>query len=235
LPNALLHHLVLYNAERRDFICPKQWDEMIYAAGPEMTPWPQFPGAGYYVDNGDELRLEAMFANSGSEHTGNIFLELRLRYLIQGEDRRLKNIYPLRLWIGQCGASHLDGPRYDLVPGENRTATEVTLDFGGNVLVIGGHMHDHGVRLDVENISTHEMFAALPATLDSHGRLVSMPVLNFIQRGGYHLARGDTIRLTATYYNPSSIPLRGSGMAIAMGYFAPDEESQFASLRKVRQ
>jgi hypothetical protein len=58
-----------------------------------------------------------------------------------------------------------------------------------------------------------------------------MPVVMFIGTGGYALATGDKLTITATYDNTSGRPLRDGAMGIVVGYFVPKEPKALAGLR----
>jgi len=74
--------------------------------------------------------------------------------------------------------------------------------------------------------------AKLDAKLDPRGRIVSVPVVRFIDRGGYHLNNGDVVQVTAIYDNPTGKLLPEGAMGIVVGYFLPDDDRQMAALRK---
>ncbi len=126
---------------------------------------------------------------------------------------------------------------HDLQPGKNVTTGVVTLRHSGTLLGVGGHLHDFGQRLVLENLTRREELAALDAQLEAQGRIVSMPVVTFYDRGGYRLNRGERLRVTSTYYeNPLGKPLADGAMGIVVGYFLPDNDAEMAALlRKERK
>ncbi|MGH9521071.1 MAG: hypothetical protein ACRD3E_00915, partial [Terriglobales bacterium] len=69
-----------------------------------------------------------------------------------------------------------------------------------------------------------------PAKLDDKGRIVSMPIVTFLDRGGYPLKKGDRVQVTGTYGKPA-IP-DAHGMAIVVGYFLPDNDADMAKLAR---
>jgi len=71
----------------------------------------------------------------------------------------------------------------------------------------------------------------LVAKTDEHGRLLSMPVVMFFERGGYALAAGDKLEITASYDNTSGKQLREGAMGIVVGYFVPKDVGALAGLR----
>ena len=64
------------------------------------------------------------------------------------------------------------------------------------------------------------------------GRLLSMPVVLFSETGGYALAAGDTLTVTASYDNRSGRVLPDGAMGIVVGCFVPEDNAPaFAVLR----
>jgi len=50
--------------------------------------------------------------------------------------------------------------------------------------------------------------------------------------GGYKLAAGDQLKMTATYDNTTGKVLRDGAMGIVVGYFVPAEDGPVAALRR---
>jgi hypothetical protein len=136
-------------------------------------------------------------------------------------------VYPSWFDVKECGQSG-----YDLQPGRNVTRGEFTLGFSGKLIGVGGHMHDYGQELMLEDATRHQEVAAMHAQLDAQGRIISIPIVRFTESGGFPLAKGDVVKVTAVYNNPTGKFLPDSAMGIVVGYFLPDQESAFAALRR---
>ncbi len=227
-PGRLLHHVAFWNTRRSDFLCPNK-EEHIFGAGGEMNDWPGVPGYGYRVRKGERIRIETMFHNPTDTDFSQTYLEVRVEYRIAGSApaAQIKSVYPSWFDVMQC-----DDSGYDLKPGRNVTTGEITLRYTGTLLGVGGHQHDYGQRLVLENLTRKEDVAALDAKLDAQGRILSMPVVTFYDRGGYRLNRGERLRVTSTYDNPTGKPLPDGAMGIVVGYFLPDDDAQVAGLRR---
>ncbi len=224
----VLHHTAFWNENRRDFLCPNK-EEHIFGAGSEMTNWIQVPGYGYRVQKGDQIRIETMVHNPTGTSYENVFLEVRIPYQeadVPGPPAR-KSYYPAWIDVKSCGDSS-----YDLKPGKNIKEGVVRLNYSGVLLGVGGHMHDYATRIVLENVLRNETIAALDAKVDSKGQLLSMLTVTFFDKGGYKLAVGDTLKTSATYYNPTGKVLRDGAMGIIVGYFVPDDDLQMAALRR---
>jgi hypothetical protein len=227
IPGRLLHHVAVYNLARADFLCPRK-PEHIFGAGGEMNDWPATPGIGYRVEQGDKILVATMFHNPTATGYPKVYLEVKMEYqpLVAGGPE-LKSVYPTWFDVKECGDSS-----YDLVPGENVTSGEFTLPYSGTLVGLGGHLHDYGHQLQVVDVTRHQDIATLNAELDPQGRMIRIPIVRFTERGGFELAKGDVVKVTATYENPTGKPLPDGAMGIAVGYFLPADDHQLAALKR---
>ena len=227
IPNKLLHHVAFWNTRRPDFLCPNK-EEHIFGAGGEMNDWPEVPGFGYRVANGDRIRVETMVSNPTDTNYPQAYLEVRMEYRKLGTDTAaIKSVYPVWFDVMECKNSG-----YDLKPGKNLTAGKFTVPYAGELLGVGGHLHDYGRGIVLTDVTQKKEIAKLDSTLDPSGRLLEMPIVSFADRGGYRLERGEQIQVTATYENPTGKELPGGAMGIVVGYFLPDSDAPLAALAR---
>ena len=225
VPGPVLHHVAFWNENRSDFLCPNK-EEHIFGAGGELTDWAQIPGFGYRVEKGDQIRIETMIHNPTTASYKDVFLEISIPYADDATPAPVKNVYPAWMDVASCGNSG-----YDLPPGASKKTGTVSVKYSGILLGVGGHMHDYGQQLTLEDSSAKEPIALLPAKTDAQGHLVSIPVVTFFQTGGYHFAAGDKLTITATYNNPTGKLLRDGAMGIVVGYFVTEDPAALDSLR----
>jgi len=225
MPGRVLHHVELLNTARPNFICP-QLEELMFAAGAELSDWPALPGVGYPVAKGTPIRIVPMLTNPTDQPISNAYLALRIPYRLSG-GMQLKNIYPAWFMVTHCGPT-----MYDLRLGTNVTTSEFTVPYSGKLLGVGGHIHDYGRELRLESLTRNEQITALKTVLDSEGRFLSIPTIVFPQPRGYRLDSGDTVKVTAVYDNPSGRLLQKAAMGIVIGYFLPDKDEELAILRR---
>jgi len=178
------------------------------------------------VEKGDRIRIETMIHNPTPNAYAQAYLEIRIPYVDDRSPAPVKNLYPAWMDVMSCGNSG-----YDLPSGESKKVGSVTLKYPGLLLGVGGHMHDYAQQLVLQDSRNSAPVATLPAKTDEHGRLVSMPVVTFFQTGGYPLAAGDRLTITATYDNASGKPLHDGAMGIVVGYFVPQDPAALAFLR----
>ena len=230
LPGRLLHHVAFWNTSRSDFLCPNK-EEHIFGAGGEMNDWPALPGFGYRVSKGDRIRINTMIHNPTDTSYPKTHIEIRMEYKMaraaDGSAAQVKSVYPTWFDVQACGNSG-----YHLTPGKNVTRGAFALKYTGTLLGVGGHMHDYGVQLELTNDTRSENVATLRAALDAQGRIQSMPIVTFLERGGYRLQAGEKIGVVAHYDNLTGKPLHDGAMGIVVGYFLPDDDTQMAALRR---
>jgi hypothetical protein len=229
VPGIVLHHTAFWNTDRSDFLCPNK-EEHIFGAGSELTNWIEFPGYGYRVQKGDRIRIETMVHNPTPTSYDKVYLEVKVPYADSSspaDKATVKSIYPTWMDVQSCGNSG-----YDLKVGKNENTGTITVKYTGILLGVGGHMHDYARRIVLENTTRKETVATLNADVDEKGLLLSMPVVTFVDRGGYKFAAGDELRISATYDNTSGKPLPDGAMGIVVGYFVPADDSAMAALRR---
>jgi hypothetical protein len=225
VPGVVLHHVAFWSENRADFLCPNK-DEHIFGAGGELTDWAQVPGFGYRVEKGDRIRIETMVHNPTPNAYDQTYLEVAIPYLDHASPAPVKSFYPAWMDVMSCGNSG-----YDLPSGESKKVGSVTVKYAGALLGLGGHMHDYAQQLVLQDSRSKDPVAILPAKTDEHGQLLSMPVVTFFESGGYALAAGDRLTITATYDNTSGKSLHDGAMGIVVGYFVPQDPAALTSLR----
>ena len=224
VPGIVLHHTAFWNTDRSDFLCPNK-EEHIFGAGTELTNWMEIPGYGYRVQKGDRIRIETMVHNPTATSYDKVYLEVKIPYA--DSTAATKSVYPAWMDVQSCRDSG-----YDLRAGKNENTGTVTVKYNGILLGVGGHMHDYARQIVLEDATRKETVATLEAKLDEKGELLSMPVVTFLDRGGYKFAAGDQLRITATYDNTTGKPLPAGAMGIVVGYFLPADDSAMSALRR---
>ncbi|HEV1993983.1 MAG TPA: hypothetical protein VGR03_06620 [Candidatus Acidoferrum sp.] len=230
VPGTVLHHVALWNENRADFLCPNK-EEHIFGAGSEMTDWAEIPGFGYRVEKGNKIRIETMMYNPTATSYERVYLEVVIPFQDTQEAASAaaprKSVYPAWMDVASCGNSG-----YDLPAGKSEKSGTVKVKYDGVLLGVGGHLHDYGEQIVLQDVSRKETVATLDAKVDAQGHLESVPVKLFVQEGGYKFAAGDVLEISATYYNPTGKLLRDGAMGIAVGYFVATDDAKMAALRR---
>ena len=230
----LLHHLQFYDTTRRDLICDKS-EAYIFGAGAEMTVWPAQSGRGYRVGKGSRIRIWTMLHNPSETSFRRVYLEVRANYRLITDRPALRNVYVARFYVGDCpmqpdATSHM----FDLKPGKSVVTQQWTIDYPGKLLGLGGHLHDFGREVRLENVPRNEVIATLKPILFPKGILLKLPIVSLETSGGYQLNRGDIVRVTGIYDNSSGKRLPMAGMAIVAGTFLPDNDEELAAAKRIR-
>jgi hypothetical protein len=227
VPGTVLHHTAFWNENRADFLCPNK-EEHIFGAGSEMTDWAEVPGYGYRVQNNDRIRIETMVYNPTPASYPKVYLEVAIPFQDAAENATpRKNVYPAWMDVKSCGNSS-----YDVPAGKSEKSGTVTVKYDGVLLGVGGHLHDYGRQVVLQDASRKETVATLEAKVNEKSLLESVPVKLFLDQGGYKFSAGDVLKISASYDNPTGKLLRDGAMGIAVGYFVPAEDSQMAALRR---
>ena len=230
VPGTVLHHVAFWNENRADFLCPNK-EEHIFGAGSEMTDWAEVPGYGYHVQKGDKIRIETMMYNPTATSHDKTYLEVVIPFQEVLGDASAgvlrKNVYPAWMDVKSCGNSS-----YDVPAGKSEKTGAVTVQYDGVLLGVGGHMHDYGKQIVLQDVSRKETVATLDAKSDAQGHLESVPVKLFVREGGYKFAKGDVLKVSATYDNPTGMLLHDGAMGIAVGYFVAADDAKMAALRR---
>src|SRR5256884_3434344 len=101
-------------------------------------------------------------------------------------------------------------PRSTLFP--YTTLFRSIVKYDGVLLGVGGHLHDYGRQIVLEDLTRKETAATLDAKVDEKGRLEAVPVKLFVEEGGFKLSAGDVLKTSATYDNPTAKLLRSGAI-----------------------
>ena len=118
-----------------------------------------------------------------------------------------------------------------LLPGKSEKAYEFTLPVGGRLLGVGGHLHDYGVGVRLEDAETGKVLTRVEATRDSAGKVRKVSRELFAVRGdGLKLEANHRYRVVGVYDNPTGETLVKGAMAHMSGLFTPDDMSKWPKI-----
>jgi len=216
LPRSLLHHLRLNNFDRRDLIYPQM--EHIVAFGRETEIILMPATVGMPMERGHRIAVVVMWNNDSGHDVDSVRLRLTFKL-----NARRQSPTPIAVLPFVANASLVPSGLFDVPPGGVTRDFDFTIPLSGRLLVVGGHLHDHGAWLRLEDAATgHEITTVRPIK-DPGGTVVgvSRRVLALLGRGP-HLRAGHRYRLTVRYENSTTATLVGV-MGIIGGLFAPDD------------
>ena len=235
--HGMLHHMVLFNAKGQDQTCAGTFigflGERIFASGNERSAFTLPPGYGYYVAADAQWTLVIDVMNMWHEPR-DMYLEFD--FTTAGGDSGLKPVTPVWLDVNNCGSS-----QFSIPAGYSDTHWDWTSNIEGNIVGMGGHVHDHGISVSAENETSGDLLctsvagyaagsdAAPSGTgVDAEGHPLSANSLepgNAAYEGhieemtrcarAHHISMGDQVRLHTQYYSGEA---EDDVMGIMMAY-----------------
>ena len=232
LPRRLLHHVNLTDPSRRELFLPTALH--IIAASKE-TPDLSVPRFlfGMPVEAGDRYIVNAMLANDGDQPILGARVRLVYGYLPEWLPGPLFSAYPWVMDVMFPLGRPQDGRKaFDLPPGKSTRSWESRPAIPGTLLGLGGHLHDYGVSLTLEDVTAGEVLWRGEPVRDSSGVVLWMPVHRFYRwnRLGVPIERGHLYRVTAEYHNPTDQVILEGGMAAVAGMFVPDRGERWPAV-----
>ncbi|MBK5189777.1 MAG: hypothetical protein JJD97_16155 [Gemmatimonadaceae bacterium] len=123
---------------------------------------------------------------------------------------------------------------FDVPPGPTVRSAVFVMPIGGRLLGIGGHMHDYGVALRLEDAQNGKVLGRLRANREADGRIRGVSRFNYgFHEEALHLEGGHRYRIVAEYDNPTGRTLAHGGMGSIAGAFAPDDISEWPALNRI--
>src|SRR5881296_602907 len=224
LPQAMLHHFNLRDPDRRELFLPIGLH--VLAASKETPaatiPWLLF---GLPFERGQRLITSAMLGNETPVAYRGVRVRLVLRYVPAHRPWPLFRAYPWGMDVQYPLGERPGGSKaFDLPPGRTVRSWESSPAIAGTLLGMGGHVHDHGVSIELRDVTTGEVIWHEHPRTDSLGAVVSLPVVRFYRwnRLGVHIVPEHRYRITAVYENPTGQVLPDGGMGAVGGLFLPD-------------
>lgn len=218
LSRRLLHHLNIVNLERRQLVQPTY--ERLLAVGQETGDLLLPAGVGVPIAGQSRLALLVAWDQSAAHEPDPVGLTVRFRWVPSNTSPKPVDVLPLPLDVGfEAGGSDA----YDLPPGQSERRLDFVVPVTGRILAIGGHLHDYGLSVRLEDPSSGRILVELRPDVDAGGRVRKMPIRVPGATGdGIELRAGRTYRVVARYDNPTGNPLADGAMALMVGIFAPD-------------
>lgn len=220
LPAQLLHHLNLIDPHRRELFLPIS--RRVIAAGKEtggqQLPWLVF---GLPFREGDEWVLSAMLHNP----TGTAYRGVRTRLIVNFvKSSRPWPFFDVSPW--QLDVLFPVGDKaFDLPPGHSSKSYEASPAIPGVMVALGGHVHEHAVRIALADVTTGELiWEAAPEVDSATGTVTGIPVGRLYRwnRLGARVVPDHTYRVTVEYDNPTGAVLPQGGMGVIGGLMVPE-------------
>lgn len=218
LSDAMLHHLNLIDPDHRQLFSPIA--RRLVAAGRETGSQTLPPLVGIPMKKGTRMLMVGMLANPTDESHERAYLHLKLPY-VREDGALLPRLDVQPFYLDAMGP--VGDKSFPVPPGRTVRTWEGTPAVDARILGVGGHLHDYGVELRLEDAATGDtLWRVRPETEDGH-HVVSVPAKQVWWKGGVRLEAGHPYRIVAVYENPTDQPSAHGGMGVVAGVVhAPD-------------
>ncbi|MES2305518.1 MAG: hypothetical protein V4558_08420 [Gemmatimonadota bacterium] len=226
LPAAMVHHLIGINFDRRQLVYPAA--ERIFGAGAETEAALVPKSIGVPMKVGAKLGVYLAWQNTSGKDLDCVTVTVRLPYSPENLSPRPVDALPfyadVNLTVGGEDA-------FDVVPGHSEKSFEFTVPASGRLLAFGGHMHDYGTSVRLEEVASGKVIAKVDASRTAEGKVTAVSrSLPGVTGDGIKLRTATRYRVIGVYDNPTGKLLRAGAMAHIVGLFAPDDLSKWPAL-----
>jgi hypothetical protein len=221
VPRSTIHHLNVIAPGQRELF--SQIMLRVAAVGQETGPVELPRMIGYRVRRGQELIVTSMIHNPSARAYREVRLRLHLSYTPSNTVLRPVSVLPFYMDVMPPASLHA----YDLAPGRSTRTWEGRPAVAGRVLAIGGHLHQYGTALRLEDVTARTVIWEGRPQLDREGRVVAMPSARFLWTLGVPLRPDHVYRVTAEYDNTSGQTIPGGAMGALGGVLVPDDPSRW--------
>ncbi len=226
VPREVIHHMIMVNFSRRMLLY--QGPERLMGAGTETEDIKVPKTIGVPMKPGMDLGMYVAWHNDTGKDLHGVQMKLKMLWTPKNQNPQPVNALPIYMDVNlTVGVSNT----FDVPPGKSQKAHEFTLPVGGRLLGIGGHLHDYGVRVRLEDAETGKVLTVVEATRDSAGAVTGVSRRLFGVSGeGLKLKGNHRYRVVGEYDNPTGKTLVKGAMAHMAGLFTPDDMSRWPKI-----
>jgi hypothetical protein len=220
VPRHVMHHLIMVNFSRRQLLYSAA--ERLMGAGTETDGEVSVPKTiGVPMSPGMKLGMYVAWHNDTGKDLEGVFLKLTMLWTPKNQNPQPVNALPIYMDVNlTVGGSNT----FDVPPGKSSKAYEFSLPVSGRLLGVGGHMHDYGVGVRLEDVETGKVVTRIVATRDTNGKLVKVSrKLYGVSGDGLKLKANHKYRVVGEYDNPTGELLVKGAMAHMVGLYVPDD------------
>ncbi len=226
VPRGVIHHMIMVNFSRRMLLYSAP--ERLLGAGTETEDIKVPKTIGVPMEPGMDLGMYVAWHNDTGADLHGVQMKLRMLWTPKNQNPPPVNSLPIYMDVNlTVGGSNT----FDIPPGKSEKSHQFTLPVGGRLLGVGGHMHDYGVRVRLEDAETGKVLVVVNATRDSAGKVSKMSRKLFGVSGeGMKLKDNHRYRVVGEYDNPTGETLIKGAMAHMAGLFTPDDMSRWPAI-----
>jgi len=224
LPQTFLHHVNLYDPNRRELFAPIQLH--LFAASKE-TPAVSVPRLlfGIPVRKGQLVFVKGMLANARPDMLHGATIRLVGTFTPANRPWPLFRAYPWVMDVLFPTGRRPDGSKgFDLPPGRSTHFWVSSPAIPGTIIGMGGHVHDYVDSLEFADSTTGEFLWRGRPVESADGTVQSLPAERFTtwNRFGIHITPAHRYQVTVVYDNPTGDVIMDGGMGVVAGLFVPD-------------
>jgi hypothetical protein len=225
LPRRLLHHMNLVNFDRRALVYPLVERMMGFGQETEDVSVPR--SIGLPMTAGQRIGLYVMWDNQTGHTLDGVFVRLTFRWAPGNLVPRPISVMPFTIDAHLVPGGH---NTFLVPPGGTTQRFDFTFPLSGHLVAAGGHLHDHGLRVSMLDLTTGQTVVTVVPKRDSTGHVVGMSRALLALHGEGPYVRADhRYRLEVQYENPTTDTLAGM-MGLLVGLFAPDDPSRWPAI-----
>jgi len=228
LSHGLVHHLIMVNFSRRQFIYPAL-ERLLGIAEESDTGDVRVPRTiGVPMRAGQDLGVYAAWHNDSGPEIPVAYW--RIVIYMANPSLRPRPIDVLPAYMDVNIQTNPEENRFNVPPGRFEIGYEFSPPLSGHLLVVTGHLHDYGVLVKLVDAQSGKTLVQVNAKRDSLGHVLSIPRKLLAIRGeGLHLKAGHRYRVVGVFDNPTPDTSYGA-MAHMVGLFAPDHYREWPAL-----
>lgn len=212
LPDDLLHHMNVIDIDSRELFSPVA--RRIIAAGRETSTIELPKIAGIPVEGGHRLWVVSMFGNPTDTDYTDAFLHVRLKYTLP-EDGILPTMEVYTFYMDATG---FVGPKdFPVPPGRSEMTSTASPGVDGKILGIGGHLHDFGAELRLEDVTTGEVVWTGSPIVNEDGRTTGVSKDLLLAELGREIFADHEYRIVVIHENPTDKHAPDGGMGAIGG------------------
>lgn len=222
MPRDLIHHFTLLNFDRRTLFDP--FAERLASARYENEDVVAPKSLGAPLATGTRMGVYMMWFNDRPDTVKGVYVKLTLLYMPANMQPPPTSALPVVMDVDLFpGADNM----YPVPPGKTERVRVFRFPIAGRLLAAGGHLHEYGSYIRLEDSVTGKVLVDLRPVLDAQGRMLGMTRKLFAVSGnGLRIQANHPYRLIAAYENTTKDTL-SEAMGELMAIFSADDFSQW--------
>ena len=219
VPAHVMHHMIMVNFSRRQLLYSAA--ERLMGTGTETGEVSVPKTIGVPMTPGMQLGMYIAWHNDTGRDLEGVQMKLIMLWTPKNQNPQPVNALPIYMDVNlTVGGQNT----FDVPPGKSTKGYEFTLPVGGRLLGVGGHMHDYGTRVWLEDVQSGKVLTQVTAERDTAGKLVKVSRKLFgVSGDGLRLKAKRRYRVVSEYDNPTGELLPKGAMASMVGLFVPDD------------